>query len=66
MTSASDGALRELVGLEDAADRSFQTVSEFYDAVKATFPEDWIGHPLRKDYPVGRIPVQFKGVENAR
>ena len=29
-------------------------------------PEDWIGHPLRKDYAIGRIPVQFKGVENAR
>jgi hypothetical protein len=23
-------------------------------------PEDWVGHPLRKDYDVGRIPVQFK------
>jgi len=23
-------------------------------------PEDWVGHPLRKDYEVGRIPVQFK------
>jgi NADH-quinone oxidoreductase subunit C len=23
-------------------------------------PDDWIGHPLRKDYGSGRIPVQFK------
>ncbi len=23
-------------------------------------PEDWVGHPLRKDYDSGRIPVQFK------
>ena len=22
--------------------------------------DDWIGHPLRKDYGSGRIPVQFK------
>ena len=27
-------------------------------------PEDWIGHPLRKDYDVGRIPVQFKGANS--
>jgi len=28
--------------------------------------EEFIGHPLRKDYPVGTIPVQFKGVADAR
>ena len=28
-------------------------------------PEDWVGHPLRKDYDVGRIPVQFKGARDA-
>jgi len=25
-------------------------------------PDDWDGHPQRKDYPLGGIPVQFKGV----
>jgi NADH-quinone oxidoreductase subunit C len=29
-------------------------------------PEDWIGHPLRKDYYSGRIPVQFKDAPAAR
>jgi NADH:ubiquinone oxidoreductase subunit C len=29
-------------------------------------PEDWIGHPLRKDFSQGRIPVQFKSATNAR
>jgi NADH-quinone oxidoreductase subunit C len=29
-------------------------------------PEDWIGHPLRKDYDIGRIPVQFKGAPENR
>ena len=24
-------------------------------------PDDWDGHPQRKDYPLGGIPVQYKG-----
>jgi NADH-quinone oxidoreductase subunit C len=26
-------------------------------------PDDWIGHPQRKDYPLGGIPVEYKGHE---
>jgi NADH-quinone oxidoreductase subunit C len=36
------------------------------DLTRILMPEDWEGYPLRKDSPVGAIPVQFKGVQDAR
>lgn len=33
--------------------------SDHPDMSRILMPEDWIGHPLRKDFAVGDVPVQF-------
>ena len=36
------------------------------DLTRILMPEDWEGHPLRKDYDTGAIPVQFSTDFGAR
>jgi len=65
-----DPTLPSLAGFYPAADPMER---EAYDLMGVVFtghpdltrillPDTWVGHPLRKDEPMGRIPVQFKGV----
>ena len=36
------------------------------ELTRILMPDDWDGHPLRKDYPAARVPVTFKGDPHPR
>jgi NADH-quinone oxidoreductase subunit C len=70
----ADPTIASIVDLHPGADALEREVFDLFgitfeghpDLTRILMPEDWDGHPLRKDYAVGAIPVQFKGAGRER
>jgi len=70
----SDPTIPTLVGLYPGTEAMEREAYDMFgivfrdhpDLTRILMPDDWEGHPLRKDYSVGRVPVQFKEAPGPR
>ncbi|GAB3137666.1 NADH-quinone oxidoreductase subunit C [Amycolatopsis sp. NPDC004378] len=66
-----DPHVPSLVGIYPTADWQERETWDMFGIVydghpaltRILMPDDWDGHPQRKDYPLGGIPVEYKGAE---
>lgn len=65
----SDGKIPSIVSVYPTNDWHERETFDFFGIVfeghphltRIEMPDDWHGHPQRKDYPLSGIPVEFKG-----
>jgi NADH-quinone oxidoreductase subunit C len=67
--NGDDARVPSIVSLQPAADWFEREAWDFYgiefeghpDLRRIIMPDDWEGHPLRKDYSLGGVGTQYKG-----
>ena len=65
----ADPHIPSIVGVYPSNDWHERETWDFFGIVfdghpsltRIEMPDDWAGHPQRKDYPLGGIPVEYKG-----
>ena len=65
----SDPHIPSIVGIYPGNNWHERETFDFFGVVfdghpgltRIEMPDDWAGHPQRKDYPLGGIPVEYKG-----
>jgi NADH/F420H2 dehydrogenase subunit C len=68
LPDAEELRVPSVVGVWPTADWHEREVYDFFGFVfdghpnltRILMPDEWIGHPLRKDYPVGGVPVEYR------
>lgn len=68
-TPDSDRHIPSLTSIWPSADWHERETYDFFGIIfdghpgltRIQMPDDWPGHPQRKDYPLGGIPVEYKG-----
>jgi NADH-quinone oxidoreductase subunit C len=69
--SADDPVVPSVTSVYPTADWQEREVWDMFGVIfdghpnltRILMPDDWEGHPQRKDYPLGGIPVEYKGAE---
>lgn len=67
----SDPHIPSIVGLYPSNDWHERETWDFFGIVfdghpaltRIEMPDDWVGHPQRKDYPLGGVPVEYHGAQ---